>query len=135
MAQYYYGPCPSWDFYYPYHYAPFASDFGSLKGVSAKFEKGSQPVRPLEQLMNVFPAGNAHYLPPSWGMLMTDPNSPLREYFPSNVVTDFNGKKYAWQGVFLGTGWIIYKVHTTLFLFFVLLLQAWCCCRLWMQSC
>lgn len=47
VLQYYYQGCASWDWYFPYHYAPFASDFVCISGLSTKFEKGSQPVRIL----------------------------------------------------------------------------------------
>ena len=36
---------PSWKWYFPYHYAPFASDFLDLSTVETLFEKGTKPVR------------------------------------------------------------------------------------------
>lgn len=98
--QYYFQGCPSWNWYYPYHYAPFASDFGEVEGkVDNEFETNTAPVRPLEQLMSVFPPGSSHYLPESWAKLMTDPASPMLSAYPTDFVTDLNGKKQAWQGV------------------------------------
>jgi 5'-3' exoribonuclease 2 len=37
--------CASWKWYFPYHYAPFASDFINIAELSTDFEKGTQPVR------------------------------------------------------------------------------------------
>jgi len=36
--------CASWNWYFPYHYAPFASDFVNVAEVSTEFEKGTKPV-------------------------------------------------------------------------------------------
>lgn len=45
VLKYYYQGCASWNWYFPYHYAPFASDFVNIAGLSTKFEKGTKPVR------------------------------------------------------------------------------------------
>lgn len=37
--------CASWKWYFPFHYAPFASDFKDIKGMFTEFEKGTKPVR------------------------------------------------------------------------------------------
>ena len=39
--------CASWKWYFPFHYAPFASDFKDIKGMFSDFEKDTKPVRLL----------------------------------------------------------------------------------------
>ncbi|XP_068619054.1 5'-3' exoribonuclease 2 homolog [Battus philenor] len=101
VLRYYYQGCASWKWYFPYHYAPFASDFVNICGLSTKFEKGTQPFRPLEQLMGVFPAASSQHVPPAWAPLMSDPFSPIIDFYPTDFKIDLNGKKFAWQGVAL----------------------------------
>jgi len=58
--------------------------------------------KPLEQLMGVFPAGSKQHVPPTWQDLMTNPQSPIIDFYPTNFKIDLNGKKYAWQGKAFG---------------------------------
>lgn len=74
VLKYYYQGCASWGWYFPYHYAPFASDFMHISGLSTKFDIG-EPFKPLEQLMGVFPAGSRKHVPDIFSELMTDPVS------------------------------------------------------------
>lgn len=101
VLKYYYQGCASWDWYFPYHYAPFASDFVNIAGLSTKFDAETKPFNPLEQLMGVFPAASKSHVPQPWGELMSDPESEIIDFYPEDFKIDLNGKKFAWQGVAL----------------------------------
>ncbi|CAG2166163.1 unnamed protein product [Oppiella nova] len=98
---YYYQGCPDWKWFYPFHYAPFASDFKEIAKVEVKFDRTSQPFNPLEQLMSVFPAASSQNLPPTWRSLMSDTKSSIIDFYPNTFKIDLNGKKAAWMGVAL----------------------------------
>ncbi|KXS98117.1 hypothetical protein AC578_9382 [Pseudocercospora eumusae] len=97
---YYFQGCPSWTWYYPYHYAPFAADFQDMDKQVVNFEKG-KPFHPYEQLMGVMPPASNHTLPAVFHPLMTEDDSPIKEFYPIDFEVDLNGKKFAWQGVAL----------------------------------
>nr|XP_015803747.2 5'-3' exoribonuclease 2 [Nothobranchius furzeri] len=101
VLRYYYQGCGSWKWYFPFHYAPFASDFKDINGMFTDFEKDTKPFKPLEQLMSVFPAASGNFLPLSWRNLMISVNSSIIDFYPDDFAIDLNGKKFAWQGVAL----------------------------------
>ena len=97
---YYFQGCPSWTWYYPHHYAPFAADFVDLAKMDIKFERGT-PFKPFEQLMGVLPAASNTAIPEVFRSLMEDEDSDIIDFYPEDFPIDLNGKKFAWQGVAL----------------------------------
>ncbi|KAJ3020776.1 5'-3' exoribonuclease 2 [Thoreauomyces humboldtii] len=100
VLKYYYQGCQSWHWFFPYNYAPFASDFDFVGELTIEFTAGA-PFRPVEQLMGVLPAFSQQHIPAAFRPLMTDPQSPIIDFYPEKFPIDLNGKKYAWQGVAL----------------------------------
>jgi 5'-3' exoribonuclease 2 len=77
VLAYYYHGCVSWTWFYPFHYAPFASDFTELATLPLKFRRG-EPFKPFEQLMAVLPPRSAHCLPSAHQKVMVETTSTVR---------------------------------------------------------
>ncbi|MQM20028.1 hypothetical protein Taro_053039 [Colocasia esculenta] len=124
VLQYYFAGVCSWNWFYPFHYGPFASDIKGITCSNMQFTLGA-PFKPFDQLMAVLPPRSAHALPKPFQSLMTDQQSGVREMYPTGIglhkftksnllpimcecltvvfVTDFevdvDGKRYLWQGI------------------------------------
>ncbi|KAI9074439.1 hypothetical protein K1719_043633 [Acacia pycnantha] len=97
VLKYYYSGVPSWSWFYPDNYAPFASDFRGMTQVRLNFQKGV-PLKPFDQLLAVLPPRSAHALPKSYSQLMIDERSNIIDFYPLDFEVDMEGKRFTWQG-------------------------------------
>lgn len=98
VLHYYYEGVASWGWFYDYHYAPKISDLLEVEGMTFDFDLG-KPFRPFDQLMGVLPALSSQHIPSAFRDLMTDPASPIIDFYPANFEADLNGKKQDWEAV------------------------------------
>lgn len=103
VMKYYYDGCPSWKWFFPFHYAPFASDLKNIERFKkdCKFEAAGEPFKPVEQLMAVLPEDSSHAIPKASRWLMADQESPIIDFYPKEVPCDPNGKAMPWLWVVL----------------------------------
>lgn len=98
VLHYYYRGVVSWPWYYQYHYSPMISDV--IKGLKANVDfKLGQPFHPYEQLMGVLPDRSKSIVPKVYHDLMTNPASPIIDFYPRDFELDMNGKKMEWEAV------------------------------------
>jgi 5'-3' exonuclease len=98
VLQYYHSGCQSWNWFYPYLYAPLASDLRNLSEKHVTFNQG-KPFTPLLQLLSVLPPQSGSFLPPAYQRLMESPDSRILDLYPQDFLVDANGKKNAWECV------------------------------------
>jgi len=103
VMKYYYEGCPSWKWYFPFHYAPFASDLRNIERFQKDCETfdDSEPFKPIEQLLSVLPEDSSHAVPKEARWLMADEESPIIDFYPHDVPCDPNGKAMPWLWVVL----------------------------------
>jgi 5'-3' exonuclease len=82
---YYYRGCISWGWFYPFHYGPMMSDMIGLSelGTKMRFEKGT-PFLPFQLLLGCLPAASMQFLPKPYQFLMSDPESPIIDFYPKD---------------------------------------------------
>lgn len=98
VLYYYYRGVVSWPWYFGYHYSPMISDV--VKGLNADMDfKLGQPFRPYQQLMGVLPDRSKTIVPTAYHDLMTNPASPIIDFYPRDFELDMNGKKMEWEAV------------------------------------
>lgn len=100
VLKYYLTGCPSWDWYYPFHYAPMCKSFLNINYINYNFEL-SKPLKPLVQLMAILPYSNYNLVPEAWKFLMRDKNSPIIDFYPKRVKIDQNDNKIKWKVILL----------------------------------
>jgi 5'-3' exonuclease/20S proteasome alpha/beta subunit len=103
--KYYFEGCPSWDWYYPYHYGPMLTDVVGIQQYLKEIRFGEKnrgkPLKPFEQLMGCLPPSSANLLPEPYRPLMTDADSPLSKFYPRSFLIDMNGKRFPWEATVL----------------------------------
>ena len=79
--RYYYKGCVSWDWFFPYYYAPLLSDLNNFSKEVFDFQLG-EPFNPCEQLLSVLPPFSSHALPKCLQPLLHEDDSEIIDYYP-----------------------------------------------------
>jgi 5'-3' exonuclease len=103
--KYYFGLLPSWDYYYHFRVAPFASDIyntlKNIKNIDFKFELG-KPVSSQQQLAMILPPQKANLLLKKNQKFLTSSKSPIIQYYPTKFELDVvDGRKKMYSEVLL----------------------------------
>ena len=102
VLSYYSRGVPNWKWMYKHHYAPPASILARHVD-SFKFPRYGRttPSTPFQQLMCVLPPKSAYLIPTPLNELLTNPDSPLKQFYPDDFEIDLSGKRREWEGIVL----------------------------------
>ena len=107
VFKYYVSGCPSFRWYYPYHYAPLFTDFKKYlllpRGKSWKTPVYSKehliPSAPFQQLLSVLPPRSFNLIPLIYRKLTR--KEELKGYYPDDFEIDYEGKHREFEGIAL----------------------------------
>ncbi len=88
----------------PLRSGPMISDLVHLDDILNEVNFDGQlgaPLKPFEQLMGCMPPSQARHLPKPYRKFMTDPDSPIIDFYPDSFTIDMNGKRWPWEAVTL----------------------------------
>jgi 5'-3' exoribonuclease 1 len=94
---YFTNECPSWKWFFPYHFSPLMSDFKNVikDGVVNDFSLET-PSTPFLQLLTILPPKSKELLPQNYHYIFED-----IENYPKEFSIDFEGKTQEYEGVVL----------------------------------
>jgi len=95
---YYVVGCQAWGWYFPFHYAPMASDMVDIANIDTRMQRG-QPFPPFSQLLGCLPPFSSRFLPKAFQPLMTSKSSSIIDFYPKDFDIDMNGSRSSWGGV------------------------------------
>ena len=100
ILEYYTSGLPSWNWFYPHHYAPFLSDIAkNIYNFPEVIKWGkTNPISPFLQLLCVLPTKSSNLLPSPLNKLL-DSDSVISEFYPEEFEIDLEGKRNDWEGV------------------------------------
>jgi 5'-3' exoribonuclease 2 len=88
VMRYYTVGCPSWEWFYPYYYAPLLEDVVRYcHDIDDEMRLG-EPLHPVEQLLAVMPRESYHALPAELHDHIRDTNSKLAPFYPKEMHVD-----------------------------------------------
>jgi 5'-3' exoribonuclease 1 len=77
---------------------PSPTDLQHAATYKFDFDLG-RPFYPFEQLMGVLPDLSSAHIPVAFRDLMSDPTSPIIDFYPVDFALDLNGKKQDWEAI------------------------------------
>jgi 5'-3' exoribonuclease 2 len=101
VMRYYTKGCPSWEWFFPFHYTPLLQDLAlNCDSVNVEMKIG-EPLHPVEQLLAVLPRQSVSGLPEELHEAVEDPNSVLAKFYPDSFEIDFTEANFSYQGIAL----------------------------------
>lgn len=99
VMRYYTKGCPSWEWYYPFYYAPLLADLAKYCSHVDVEMRMSAPLHPVEQLLAVLPRESVGALPEELHEAVLDRKSVLAKFYPETFHVDFTEALFAYQGI------------------------------------
>ncbi len=100
VLSYYTSGISSWTWFYEFHYAPYPRELTKhIKTFRFPVYSPSRPLLPFQQLLAVLPPQSAPLIPSPLRDLVTEENSPIREFYPKEFHVDLSGKRREWEGI------------------------------------